>query len=127
MLSSLLVGIAGVSLDTHYAFSAGVKDELTRNLNTSGSEGGFNSGTKLSAVVGAVIKTFLGLLGVVFIIMIIYAGFNWIQAQGEDSKITEARKMIIHSTIGLIVIMAAYSITLFVLKAVQGATNTLTQ
>ena len=127
LVLAVLIGPASFSLQGQSVAYAGVAGELQKNLTTSGTDSGFKSDTKLSTVVGMVIKTFLGLLGIVFIIMIIYAGFEWIQAQGEENKIGEARKMIIHSVIVLIIVMAAYSITLFVLTAVQDATNTLKQ
>jgi hypothetical protein len=61
------------------------------------------------------IQPLLGLSGAIFLIMIIYAGILWMTDQGGLEGVTKAKKMLVHSTIGLILIVSAYSITQFVL------------
>src|SRR3989339_844915 len=59
----------------------------------------------------------LSLLGVIFIIMIILAGFKWMTASGDPKKVEEARDNIKNAVIGLAVVLAAYAITYFVFQA----------
>lgn len=63
------------------------------------------------------INAALSLLGVLFIIMIILAGFKWMTAQGDAKKVEEAKENIKNAVIGLVVVLAAYSITYFVFQA----------
>lgn len=70
--------------------------------------------TTLGATVGMIIKAFLGVLGMIFIILLIIAGFNWMTAAGEEEKIKKATATIRTAIIGLLIIVAAYSITYFV-------------
>lgn len=79
----------------------------------------------LPTVVGGVIKAVLGILGVIFLAFIVYAGFLWAIAEGEPSKIQKAKTIIIWSIAGLFVCLGSYAITLFVLGGlgVSGVTG----
>lgn len=60
------------------------------------------------------IKIFLTFLGVIFLALMMYAGFTWMLAKGNQQKIEKAKNIITNSIIGLVVIMAAYGITMLV-------------
>lgn len=70
----------------------------------------------LAGIVGIVIQAFLGLLGVIFLVLIIYAGYSWMTAQGDEEKVTKAKDTIQRAIIGLVIIIAAYAISYFVLQ-----------
>ena len=96
------------------------KGELQKQLQTSGSSwgGGAPSGnTSLAGIVATVVKAFLGLLGIIFLVLIIYAGYEWMTAQGDEEKVTKAKDTLTRAVIGLIIIIAAYSITYFVFSS----------
>ncbi|MCK5320343.1 hypothetical protein KAJ61_03065 [Candidatus Parcubacteria bacterium] len=76
-----------------------------------------DTGTQLGKVIALVIKGFLSLLGIIFIILIILSGFNWMTSEGDEQKITKAKETIRTAIIGLFIIIAAYSITYFVFNA----------
>jgi len=77
---------------------------------------GFEDSTQasLGSTVATIIKAFLGLLGIIFIIMMLLAGYNWMTAGGEEEKVTKAKETIRRAIIGLVIIAAAYSITYFI-------------
>lgn len=64
----------------------------------------------------------LSFVGVIFVILIIYAGIVWMTAQGNDEKVNNAKKIITDSIIGLIIVVAAYAITYFVLEFILDIT-----
>lgn len=72
----------------------------------------------LGYVVSNVINGFLSILGVIFLALIIYGGFLWMTAQGNDEQVTKAKGLIRNAIIGMIIVIAAYAITYFVLDAV---------
>ncbi len=76
----------------------------------------------LRAVVGSIIKTVLGFLGVVAIVIILIGGFKWMTAGGSEEKVGEAKKWLISGIIGLAIILAAYAITTFVISSLMEAT-----
>lgn len=63
---------------------------------------------------GTIIGTVLSFVGVLFLIMMIYAGIMWMTAQGNDQQVTKAKELLINSIIGLVIIFAAYAITAFI-------------
>lgn len=64
--------------------------------------------------VGGIIGAILGIIGVIFLILIVYAGILWMLAEGDETKVGKARGLIFHAIIGLILVFSAYAITRFV-------------
>lgn len=56
----------------------------------------------------------LGLLGTVFIILMIAGGFIWMSSGGNAGKIEIAKKLMTAGIIGLLIVLASFAITLFV-------------
>jgi drug/metabolite transporter (DMT)-like permease len=83
----------------------------------------------LTVAIYNIITIVLSFLGVLFVIMIIYAGFLWMMDSGESKNTEKATKILYNSVIGLIIIVAAYIITYFVVQsvgtAVTGSVNKL--
>lgn len=71
-------------------------------------------------VVASGIKIFLSLLGILFLAYTLYAGFTIMTARGEEEKVTEGKKTLMRAVIGMVVVMSAYSITLFAAKLATG-------
>ena len=66
-------------------------------------------------IIGRFVNLFLAFIGTVFLIIIIYAGFTWMMAKGNDEQVSNAVKLLESSTIGLVIIIAAYLLINFVL------------
>lgn len=65
-------------------------------------------------VVGTGINAALSLVGLIFLILMVYAGYLWMTARGEEETIKKAQKIIISTIIGLVIVMSAYAITTFI-------------
>lgn len=84
------------------------------NLNAVAKTGaGFTDGD-LGSVVGTVINAALSLIGLIFLVLMVYAGFMWMTAQGDEAKVDKAKDIIRASIIGLVITVSAYAITFFV-------------
>lgn len=81
-----------------------------------------DTGTYVAETVGMLVNSLMGLLGIVFMILVIYAGFLWMTAGGNLEQVSKAKKLLVNGVIGLIIIMAAYSITDFVIYSIWSAT-----
>lgn len=68
----------------------------------------------ISVLVGTVIQAILGLLGLVFFVLVIYAGFLWMIARGDETKIEKSKEILKSSIAGLFIVVSAYAITVFV-------------
>ncbi|MFA7087868.1 MAG: hypothetical protein WC146_00815 [Patescibacteria group bacterium] len=71
----------------------------------------------IGILAASIIKTILGLLGIVFLALIIMAGFKWMTAGGNEEQIKKSRETITNAVIGLIIVLAAYAITYFIFNA----------
>ena len=71
--------------------------------------------------IGNIIGVILGLLGVVMVGLIIYAGFLWMTAEGDKEKIHQGKEHLKNAIIGAILIMSAWTITAFVINALGAA------
>lgn len=67
--------------------------------------------------IGLGLRTLLSLVGITFLILMVYAGFRWMTARGEEDEIKKSRETIITATIGLIAVLAAYAITTLVTES----------
>ena len=77
-----------------------------------------------STIVGQVIKVILAILGVVFLIIVVYAGILWLTAAGEVEDVQKAKRMLSQGVIGLFITLAAYAITYFVVENLTAAVST---
>ncbi len=64
-----------------------------------------------------IINFFLGFLGIVAVIMVIYGGVTYVTAAGSDDAIGNAKKIILYSLIGIIVILLSFAIVNTILGA----------
>jgi len=64
--------------------------------------------------VSQIINYFLGMLGLVAVAMLIYAGMLMVTAGGEEEQIGKAKKIITYAVIGIVIIVLSYTIIGFV-------------
>ncbi len=72
------------------------------------------SDVTIGVIVAAVVRAALGLLGIIFLIIIIFAGYRWMTASGNEEAIKKAQDAIKRAIIGLVIVILAYAITAFI-------------
>ncbi len=85
----------------------------------SGVQGGAGLGTtqaELPVIIGRIINVILGFLGIILLFYVLYAGFKWMTAGGNPKQVDEARDMIKNAVIGMVIIVAGFAISNFVIK-----------
>jgi amino acid transporter len=121
----LTVAVLGIMFAPVYAFCApniGLgSGGMTQDI--AGKAGFDTSGDQysLSRTVGGIIRAVLSVIGVLFLILTIYAGVLWMTASGNEEQVTKAKNIIKSSLIGLIIVLAAYGITALVFAMIIGA------
>ncbi len=79
--------------------------------------------TDIRITIARIINTFLGIVSIIVLLFILYAGFTWMTAGGNDEKIGQAKKMIINAVIGLVIVLSSWGITRFLLNKLEAAIN----
>jgi hypothetical protein len=64
------------------------------------------------------IRMFLGVLALVFLILVLYAGFKWMTSAGNSETIDKAKKIMTSALVGLLIIFLSYAITAFIFNVV---------
>ena len=67
-------------------------------------------------IIAYIIKVFLGLLGIIFVTLIVWAGYKWMMAAGNEDKVKEAKQQLQTGVIGLVIIFVSYALARFVFR-----------
>lgn len=73
-------------------------------------------GPPIVAFTYKIIKAALSIIGVLLVVLLVYAGYLWMTAGGEEEKITKAKQIIRNAIIGVAIVLAAYAISAFVVN-----------
>ncbi len=72
----------------------------------------------LPTIIGNIINIVLGFMGIILLCIILWAGFLWMTAGGDSKKTETATALIKNAIIGLIIIVAAFAISNFVMTQI---------
>lgn len=95
-----------------FADSSTSSSGILGKLQKVGTAGGYASAddTSLASGLGVVANMILSLLGIIFIILIIFGGIQWMTAGGNEEQVKKAQSRIKNAVIGLVVTLSAYAI-----------------
>lgn len=119
ILSLICTITLGLTLTGAPVFAQGIKN-ATGPLSQVGQKTGTDTQTDISTVAGITINAALQLVGLIFMLLLVYAGVLWMTARGEEGQIEKAQKIIIASVIGMIITISAYAVTTFVTSKFEG-------
>lgn len=74
-------------------------------------------------IVVYIINWSLSILALLAVVLIIYAGFLYLTSGGNESKIERAKQILKSTLIGLLIILSAWGIALYVLRVLRDATD----
>jgi uncharacterized membrane protein len=77
----------------------------------------------IRATLAQIINVVLGFLGVIFLILAVYAGFMYMTAAGNEEKTKSALDMLRNAIIGLVIVLAAWAITRFTVIVMSRTVN----
>lgn len=93
-------------------FNSVSASSFNQGLKSTGQDLGYDveeSSSALPQKVGKVLSISTAFLGVIFLGLMIYAGFIWMMARGNEQEVAKAKNMITYAAVGLIVILSAYA------------------
>lgn len=113
------IGASVVALNAPTAF-ADAKAEVCNGVNAAAGGTGCTGDAGVNSLITTVITIFSWIVGVLAVIMIIYAGFLYVTSGGDSGKISSAKNTLIYAIIGVIVVAFSQIIVKFVLQKVTG-------
>ncbi|MCF7794853.1 hypothetical protein K9M50_00625 [Patescibacteria group bacterium] len=82
----------------------------------------FNSSESINSSISLIINTVLSFLGVIFLVLTIVAGYQWMTAGGNEEQVKKSQQQLKNSIIGLVIVLAAYAITMLVTSILANQT-----
>lgn len=99
------------------------------NLDDAADRAGFDTfkegEDEVPAILGRIISLMLGVLGTIAVFLIIYSGFLWMTAGGNEDQVSQAKTIIKQVVVGILVLSLAYALVAFVVSLVSRGTTTL--
>ncbi len=125
-ISALIVFFAGISpavagnLGNAFEVSDGSNDDP---LDSAADQAGYDTGqTDPTSIISTIIQVALSFVGIIFLVLMIYGGFLWMTARGNEEQAGKAKKLIVAAFVGLVIVVSAYAIAYFVMAAMGGST-----
>jgi len=95
------------------------KNQVSDVKNSAGVEGQ----ASLPETIGSLINIALGFVGILLLVYVLFAGFKWMTAGGDTKKVEEAQTMIKNAIIGLLIVIASFAISSYVLDSLINVTQ----
>ena len=80
---------------------------------TAGSQPTATAAGTLGENVSQIVNYFLGFLGFIAVIFLIYAGVLMVTSSGDQAKVDKAKKIITYAIIGIVIIILSWTIVTF--------------
>ncbi|EKE01302.1 MAG: hypothetical protein ACD_21C00164G0001 [uncultured bacterium] len=71
----------------------------------------------------AAVNILIGLLGLVFLVLLVYGGVIWVLAKGNEEEIGKAKTVLFRAIIGLVIILSAYGMSYLVFMQLYNKTG----
>jgi len=86
--------------------------------NITANAAGISQEGTIQSKIGTGVGAILSLMGILFFLLALYAGFLWMTARGQAQQVEKAQGILIDAAIGLVIIGASWIITSFVFSAI---------
>ncbi|MFA6255209.1 MAG: hypothetical protein WC675_04260 [Patescibacteria group bacterium] len=98
-------------------------DCALKGLDVTATNAGFGAGEKrdIPTIIGEAINYVFGIVGVIFLTIILVGGYLWMTAGGSEEKVGKAKSFIVNGINGIIVIFLAYALVYVMLFSMGGA------
>lgn len=92
------------------------------NLQAVGGKLGATASTSLPTMIGNLINVILSVMGIIFVLLIVYAGILYMQGGQDEGKIKKAKGLILNAIVGLVIVIAAFAISSFIITQLIAVT-----
>lgn len=116
IISLVLLGSALLFAPAQLLAVSDYREDVQNQANAFLGPRGLGAGESVEApiVVALLIRYALALIGTLFLAYGVYAGYTLMTSAGDEEKVSRAKNTLRTATIGVIVVLSAYSITVLV-------------
>src|SRR3989338_6033650 len=86
--------------------NAQIGEDINTNLTDAGSSAGVTDETGeapgIEEIIGNIIQAALIMIGTIFLVLIVYGGYLWMTARGNQEQVKKAKDIVIQASIGLV-------------------------
>jgi hypothetical protein len=123
ILLQALPALAQLQITPDAGGGGAIGNDIKNQLGAAGQQAGLSQQDPRETA-ARVINVSLGILGTLFLAYVIFAGYQWMTAGGEEEKVNAAKKHITNGIIGLVIILTAWSISTFVItRLIRASAN----
>ena len=115
ILVAILAAPAVVFADADSLLWGGTRDDVEASLGLGNEDP--------RDIIASVVSVLLGFLGIIAVLIILFAGFRWMTAGGNEDNVSSAKKMMTAGVIGLVIVLASFGLSQFVIEALYDATG----
>lgn len=98
-------------------------DRAKESVGTVTESAGVGQQQTLEEMIGNIINIALGFIGILLLVYLLYGGFLWMTSGGSDEGVKKAQTMIKNAVVGLLIVIAAFAISNFVLESLINVTT----
>jgi len=113
LLSNFIVFSVCLAAEPSSPFDKGL-EETAKGTGHKDLPAPWSDSKNLPQAIGKVIGAVLSFVGVIFLILMIYGGYIWMLARGNEQEVEKAKNIIQNALIGLVIVLAAYIVTILV-------------
>lgn len=77
--------------------------------------------TDIRIAIAIAVRAVLAFIGVIFLVMMVYAGFLWLTSGGNEMTTAKAIHTMQNAALGLLVIFVSFAISTFIIRGLQRA------
>jgi hypothetical protein len=118
-LTTKAAAVATVAMTWSIGLAARAQDlSKESGLDFTAEAAGIPKKTGLSTMIGRAIEGMIAMMGALFLVLTVYAGFLYMTAQGNEEKVKRAKSILTGSIIGLVIVVGAYTLVGYVISNV---------
>ncbi|MCX6739857.1 MAG: hypothetical protein NTZ49_01345 [Candidatus Parcubacteria bacterium] len=117
MLKKIIICLALITLI--FSANLALASRFTESLNKTIEDTGYSGERDVNIIAGNIVQGVLGVLGIVFIVLLLYGGTTYMLARGDAKKIEQAKNIIKYAVIGIVIIIVSYSLAYFITTALE--------
>lgn len=112
-----VVAVSSVAMLSTPTLAASASSEILSGANATGAQTG--NPTNVSSIIETTINILLFAVGILSVIMIIYAGIRYVTSAGNSQSVSAAKNTLIYSIVGLVIAIVAYALVDWVFTTIK--------